>query len=128
VRPALNRREPPLAPAGVVARQDAVAALSAAVRRKVEAGAELRACIGEDWLLVLGAAADLPWADGVTYLAWQEGLLLPTTTYAEPSAELLRRALAERVPEGHALIAVVGDDVLSSAMPERGVDLTALPP
>lgn len=126
VRPALDRREPPLAPSAVVARQHAVPDLRAATRRKVAAGAELRVCAGADWLLVLGATADLPWANGVTYLAWQEGLLLPTTVRATPSAELLRSALAGRTPPGHDLIAVVGDDVLSSPVPERAVDLPAL--
>lgn len=44
-----------------------------------------------------------------------------------PSPELLRSALALRTPPTHDLIAVVGDDVLSSPMPERAVDLAALP-
>jgi hypothetical protein len=111
-----------------VARQDAVPALRAATRRQVAAGVELRVCTGDGWLLVLGAAADLPWADDVTYLAWQEGLLLGTTVRSTPSPELFRRALARRVPEGHHLIAVVGDEVLSSSMPERAADLTVLSP
>ena len=128
MRPALHRREPPLSPAAVVARQDAVPALRAATRRKVAAGAGLRVCAGDGWFLVLGAEPDLPWADGVTYLAWQEGLLLATTVRTTPSPELFRSALAKRVPEGHDLIAVVGDEVLSSSMPERAVDLTVLSP
>lgn len=102
-------------------------ALRAATRQRVGAGTELRVSTGTGWLLVLGAAADLPWADGVTYLAWQEGLLLATTVYAAPSAELMRSALTARIPKGHDLIAVIGDDVLSSPMPQRPVDLTSLP-
>jgi MoxR-like ATPase len=127
VRPELHRREPPLPPAAVVAQHGAVPELLAATRARVAAGAELRVCTGNGWLLVLGAAADLPWADGVTYLAWQEGLLLPTTQAVTPSAELLRRALAAQAPPGHDLVAVIGDYVLTSAMPQRAVDLTVLP-
>jgi hypothetical protein len=97
---------------------DAVPALAAATRERVRGGARL-AALADDGpgqpaadraLIVLGAEADLPWADGARYLGRDGGLLVPTTTRPVPSAALWRRAIgaADRlgvlVP-GRALVA-----------------------
>lgn len=119
MRPDFARREPPLPPDAVAAAGAARRGLIAATATKLKADVELRVCLSEDWLVVLGAAADLPWSDGVAYLAWQEGVLLPTTVRALPSPDLLRRALAARAPAGHRLLAVVDEQVLTAPLPQR---------
>ena len=119
------RREPPLAPSAVAAQGDAVAALTSATRGRLRAGAELRVSTGPGWLLVLGDGADLPWADHVTYLGWDDGLLMPTTRACSPSADLLRAALLPHLPvdpDRGALIALIGSDVLVTALPNRPAD------
>jgi len=80
---------------------------------------------GPGWLLVLGDPAELPWADKVTYLGWDDGLLLPTTRACSPGADLVRAALASHLPddpERRAVIALIGGDVLVSALPLRPAD------
>lgn len=119
MRPRFARREPPLPPDAVAAAGFARRGLVAATAMRLETGVELRVCLSQDWLVVLGAASDLPWSDGVCYLAWQEGVLLPTTVTALPSPDLLRRALAPRAPAGHALLAVVDGQVLTAPLPQR---------
>lgn len=119
MRPAFTRREPPLPPDAVVASGPAVPGLVAATTLRLIASVELRVCLGAEWMLVLGVTTDLPWAEGVAYLAWQEGLLVPTTLTVLPSADLLRRALAATSPPGHDLLAVVDDYVLTAPLPQR---------
>lgn len=126
VVPAWRPREPPLAPVAVLARGGAAAGLVAATVARLDAGAVLRVTAGPSWLLVLGAAADLPWAEGVTYLGDDDGLLVPTTLVNDVPADVLRAALARRVPPEHALLALVGDDVLSSPRPVRAADAAAV--
>ena len=119
------RREPPLAPSAVAAQGDAVAALTSATQDRLRAGAELRVCTGSGWLLVLGDRADLPWADRVTYLGWDDGLLLPTTRACSPSADLLRAALLPHLPvdpDHGTVITLIGSDVLMTALPNRPAD------
>lgn len=124
---AWSLREPPLAPHAVVARGGVVPHLAQAVVARVDTGVDLRAAGNDDWLLVLGEPADLPWADGVTYLGWAEGLLIPTTLRIAPAADLVRLALRRAAPDGHDLIVVLGSDVLTLPMPSRPVDRTSLP-
>ncbi|GAA2796692.1 hypothetical protein RMN57_35700 [Kitasatospora sp. CM 4170] len=96
-----ERREPPLPAAAVLALGDAVPALAAAARERLRAGARLGVLLDDDpglpaadhALLVLGAEADLPWADGARYLGRDAGLLVPTTARPGPAAALWRRAL-----------------------------------
>ena len=59
--------------------------------RRLRAGAGLRVAFGPEWTLVVGD--DLPWADGVTYLGWDDGLLVPTTLAPSTPAGLLRHSL-----------------------------------
>jgi hypothetical protein len=64
---------------------------------------------------VLGEPVDLPWADNVTYLWWDGGLLMPTTSACHPSADLVRAALLPRLPQHRDLIVLLDGDVLATA-------------
>ncbi|MGW4207366.1 bpX5 domain-containing protein [Lentzea sp. NPDC004789] len=105
-----TRREPPLAPAAVAGGAD----LRAAAVRRLREGAELRVACGPEWILVVGG--DLPWADGVTYLGWDDGLLVPTTLAPSTPAGLLRHALPADV------LAVLPGAVLTGPAPVRAAD------
>jgi hypothetical protein len=102
-----TRREPPLHPAAVAGGPE----LRAATVRRLRSGAELRVAFGPEWTLVIGD--DLPWADGATYLGWDDGLLVPTTLAPSTPAGLLRHALP-----GDAL-AVLPGAVLTGPAPKR---------
>ncbi|WP_275937347.1 hypothetical protein [Sorangium cellulosum] len=72
--------------------------------------ARLRGAAGPRVLVVLGDAADLPWADGVVYLgadADAPALLLPTNVRPSAGAALLARALERRFPAAAPPIAVL---------------------
>ncbi len=61
--------------------------------------ARLRAVLGPELLLVLGAEQDLPWADGAVYLAREPDvpeLWLPCAVSPDVPAPLLLRALTAR--------------------------------
>lgn len=118
------RREPPLPLAAVAASGDAGRRLRAAVRDRLDRGAELRAAAGDDWIVALGDHADLPWVDGASYLGWDSGLLLPTTLIPWPPGELVRESLAA----GEELVVLLPDRVLISAMPRRRADPAGLAP
>jgi len=105
-----TRREPPLAPAAVAGG----APLRAAAVRRLREGAELRVASGPEWTLVVGT--DLPWADGATYLGWDDGLLVPTTLAPSTPAGLLRHALPADV------LAVLPGAVLTGPAPVRTAD------
>ncbi|MFJ8565052.1 hypothetical protein [Streptomyces sp. NPDC093514] len=109
-----ERREPPLPAAAVLAVGDAVPGLAAAALARVRNGARL-GVLADDGpglpaadraLLVLGAEADLPWADGARYLGRDAGLLVPTTARPAPAAPLWRRALG--AAEGQLCVLVPG--------------------
>ena len=72
-------------------RATALEPLRAAARRRIDAGAELRAAAGDGWLLILGD--DLPWADGCVYVGHDGPLLLPTTRALDRPPTWSRRAL-----------------------------------
>jgi hypothetical protein len=118
-------REPPLAPVAVLARGAAVRPLAAATIARVRSGTVLRAAYADGRLLVLGAAADLPWADGVVYLGDDAGLLVPTTLAPALPADLVRRAVAPDAPPGH-VVALAGDEVLTTPRPARPADAASL--
>ena len=103
-----SRREPPLPPRGLLARGPAAGAL---VRRLLAGDdatlARLEGVAGADLVCVRGAAADLPWVDGATYLgidAHAPGLLLPTTLAPGVPVDVLLRALAVRTKPPLALV------------------------
>jgi hypothetical protein len=110
--------EPPFDPEAVVATGSARPHLAEATARLVRAGRALRAAAGDGWLVVLGNAADLPWADGCRYLARDGPLLVPTTRRVVPSADLVAGALG--VPG--ALIVVLEEVVLVGPTPLRIAD------
>jgi MoxR-vWA-beta-propeller ternary system domain bpX5 len=123
---AWHRREPPLPPSAVVAKDDAVLALARATARRLDDGTELRVSAQNAWLLVLGAADDLPWAPDVTYLGWDSGVLVPSTLECFPPADLVRRALSDRLPHPGALVVILGADVLVTELPARTADAAQL--
>lgn len=117
-----SRREPPLHPAAVTASGAQADQLRAAVRARLEAGADLRVTADPNWLVAIGEAADLPWVDGASYLGWDAGLLVPTMLLPWPGAELLRASLSVHDD----LVVLLPDRMLISAMPRRRADPEAL--
>ncbi|WP_081265185.1 hypothetical protein [Pseudomonas fluorescens] len=64
-----------------------------------EQASRLHTTANRDVLLVSGAAADLPWVDGVAYAAMDErapGLWLPTSWEPDVPTDLLAQALSHR--------------------------------
>ncbi|HLL85062.1 MAG TPA: hypothetical protein VK420_20505 [Longimicrobium sp.] len=93
-------REPPLRPAGVVARGMVARALARRLlaREDAELG-RLHGAGGPGVLVLLGDADALPWEDGVTYLgrdADAPALLLPSNRAPDVPVALLERALLAR--------------------------------
>lgn len=122
VRVVWRRREPPLKAAAVVARGEAVAALARATARLLSAGAQLRVCSGDSWLLIIGETADLPWAENVSYLGWDDGVLVPATAACQPPAGLVRTSLLLSLPRERELVVLLGTDVLATTFPSRPAD------
>ncbi|MFJ4668471.1 bpX5 domain-containing protein [Kitasatospora purpeofusca] len=120
-----ERREPPLTAAAVLAIGAAVPALAAATRDRLTDGARLGVLADDTTLLVLGAEADLPWADGAHYLGHDEELLVPTTARPRPAATLWRAALGARPGE---LCLLVPGHALVAAPPPAATDPEALTP
>ena len=90
--------------AGLVAAGPALHALLRALRGRYADGLHgLALTATRDLMVLLGPAASLPWADGVTYCAPAQGvpgLWLPTRLAPAAPAELLHAALQRR--SGHA--------------------------
>ncbi|MHB8878936.1 MAG: bpX5 domain-containing protein [Myxococcaceae bacterium] len=93
-------RAEPLAPRAVAATGAAARALA---ERALELGPEavgrLRGVAGDGVLLLLGEEADLPWADGVSYLGVDPAapsLLLPCARAPDVPARLVEQAVARR--------------------------------
>ncbi|HKV12615.1 MAG TPA: hypothetical protein VJ725_31005, partial [Thermoanaerobaculia bacterium] len=98
-------RARPLPPVGAVARGRAARLLGERLlARSDEDLARLEGVAGEDLLIVLGPAAELPWTDGAVYVGRDPeapSLLLPTTREPSVPLPLLEQALiarAQRVP------------------------------
>lgn len=119
-----RRRDAPLAAAAVVASGAVVAELRVATLTRVAAGARLRACASweQGWLIVLGDRADLPWADGATYLGWDGGVLAPTLVEPWPCADLLREPLRRLSGQQVGLVALLPGLVLAGPLPREPVD------
>jgi hypothetical protein len=125
LRISLSPREPPLAADAVLATGETVSALSAATRRSLARGGELRAAAGDGWLVVLGPPDDLPWADGVRYLGREGELLVPTTSAVTPLPGLVAAAVRRVAPDA-ALIVVLEDAILCGPAPALAASVTAL--
>jgi len=120
MRPAITLlpREPPLEAVAVAATGSARQGLATATLRRLRDGQALRAAAGKDWLVVLGAANDLPWVDGVRYLGQDGELLVPTTRRVDPSPDLVARAVGGTGE----LIVVLEDVLLRGRLPVRTAD------
>jgi len=92
------------------------------VRDRIAGGAELRAAADTDCVVALGDPRDLPWVDGVTYLGWDSGLLVPTMLAPWPPAPLIRESLGIELE----LVVLLRDRVLVSPIPVRPADPAAL--
>lgn len=103
-------QEPPRRPAAVLGREGSACRLALAVHQRGADAAGLRVAAAPGLLLVVGDEADLPWADGATYLGREEGVLLPTTLAPSVPPDLLRQALRGRT--GEADLVVVPGEVL----------------
>ena len=93
-------RARPLPPVGAAARGRAARLLAERLlARSDEDLARLEGVAGEDLLVVLGPAAELPWADGAVYVGKDPeapSLLLPTTREPSVPLPLLEQALVAR--------------------------------
>jgi hypothetical protein len=122
-----QRREPPLPAVAVVGVGAVAAFLAAATHQRLRDGAELRAVADPEYLLVLGAEADLPWADGARYLGWDGSALTLTTHRVLPAADQWRdAALAEDGGDPQSLVVVLPEQILVSETPVRAADPAAL--
>jgi hypothetical protein len=90
----------PSEPEGAVAWQEAARSLHARLGRlSPEVRSRLRVSAGRGLLIVTGAAADLPWVEGIAYAARcaaAPALWRPTLHSPDVPADLLARALARR--------------------------------
>lgn len=114
-------REAPLPAAGVVAHATAVAALARSADSRLDAGASLAAAYGHGYLVIIGDDADLPWADGATYLGWEAAVLVPTTRQPVPRTALIAEA-ARRTAGAHDLVVVLPHVVLRTPNPRPIAD------
>jgi hypothetical protein len=124
-------RPVPLAPLAVAS----VGAASLAMARKLlgtgdDMLSRLRGVAGNNILLLLGEAAQLPWIDGAVYLGRDPAspsLLLPTHSEPEIAPALFERAILARFPELAAPLAVLpGDSLVVSACEARPVERARL--
>lgn len=92
-------RSTPLVPAAVAARGEAAVAVARRLLRRTDEDlAKLAGVAAPGLLLVVGAAEDLPWADGVLYLGRDPAapsLLIPTTFEPDVPVALLERGLLQ---------------------------------
>lgn len=118
-----QRREPPLEAAAVLARGETVPVLARRIAAD-PAPDRFRAASSPGWLVILGAAATLPWVPGVTYLGWDTAMLMPTTARPGTPADLIARALRRRGAAD--LTVLLPDAVLTGPMPSLPADVAAL--
>ena len=116
--------EPPRVPEAVLGEGASVAALAGRAADRLRTGAALRAATSDGVLLVVGEAQHLPWAEGVTYLGHEDGLLLPTALTPDVPVDLLgqavRQAFAANSPAVR--LAVLPGRVLAFRLDDRPTD------
>ena len=112
-------REPPLAPAGLVALgPDAALLAERLARLDVSVMQHLQGTRGETLLALLGPHDWLPWSPGVIYLApdpTTPALFLPTTKRPTLPPALVLAALTRRFPELRLPLALLPDCCFSLA-------------
>lgn len=118
-------RTVPIPAAAVVAEGASVSALVRSADIRIKAGARLSAAAGRGYLIVVGEEADLPWADGATYLGWDSTLLVPTTIEPVPRTALIAPA-ARRTAGAHDIVALLPHVVLHTESPRPIADGTRL--
>jgi len=114
-----HRREPPLQSAAVAAQGTAAKHLCAGAVPRLRAGTRLRAVADEHWVVIVGDAHELPWADGAVYLGWEAGTLVPTTVMPFPPTDIVTRSVGHAVGE---LVVLLPGTVLVSTMPVQPAD------
>lgn len=125
-------RDRPLDVCGLLARSGAYAALlDALLARSSETLAALHAVAGDEVIVVLGAAEEIPWIDGGEWLGRDPeapSLLLPTALAPGLPLTLLERAVLRRFASAETPLAVVPGMVvpLAAARPVRRAKLHAL--
>jgi hypothetical protein len=130
---ALRPRAEALVPVAAVAEKRAARALARRLLARDDAAlARLAGLAAPGLLLVLGAADDLPWANGVQYLGRDPdapALLLPTTLAPAAPLALVERALLARAGAASAPLAVLFAPLrlvpLGGARPVERARLTA---
>jgi len=126
-------RASPLAPSAAAARGPAAVALARLLAARGDAAlARLAGVSGPGLLLVIGAAADLPWVDGIVYLGKDPrapSLLLPSALEPDVPASLFERAVLSRAAGVDAPNAVLVDPPAlaggGAARPIRRAELLA---
>ena len=122
-----QRREPALAAVAVIGVGAVAGLLAEAAAQRLRDGAELRVVVHPEYLLVLAAEHELPWADGARYLGWDGAALSLTTHRVLPAADLWRdAAIAEGGGDPGALVVVLPEQILLAAAPTRPADLQSL--
>jgi hypothetical protein len=126
-------RRTPLAVAAVAASGTLATSIADRVLARDDAAlGALRGVAGIAWIVLLGAEAELPWADGVTLLGVDPrapALLIPTALDTDLPIALVARAMlaARREGQGAPPLAVLPDDrTMLSVADARALDRRAL--
>jgi MoxR-vWA-beta-propeller ternary system protein len=96
-------RTTPLTPVAVLGRGSVAAELAGAIAERVARGVDLEVHAAPGAVLAFGAATDLPWVDGATWLGRDGRILTPTTLIPGPDSTLVGRAIG-RATGGSAAI------------------------
>lgn len=122
--------EPPLEPSAVIAIGPIARELGLVLMGRSDPQLQaLRGVAGEDVLLLLGAAADLPWIDGAVYLGRDSSapaLLVPTTHRPSLPLPLIERAILSRRERLPAPVALTVNGLLVSGAEARPVSRPVL--
>jgi hypothetical protein len=120
--PTWSPRDPPLLCVAVAAFGPAASALAGSTLQRLGAGQLLTASAGDGWLLVFGAAEDLPWCDGAVYLGNDSGCLVPTSQRCSVPPDLVRASLVEQRPRPADVFVLLPGHALETLMPTARPD------